>query len=252
MKFPFFSTNSANNTNTDKVPTPHNSANIGDIAKTVLLPGDPNRAKFIAENFLQEVREVTAVRGITGYTGLYNGSPVTVMGSGMGGASAGIYSYELYAFYGVESIIRIGTAGGYKDSQEPGDLIFAVTACTDTNYAYQYELPGTFSPSCDFLLLKRATDYAASKNIRFEAGTILSSDMYSEYNAMGEKAWKKWAAMGCLAQDMETYALYCNAAYIGKKALSITTMVANCVNGKHTDYSYQSLTPMIETALSLI
>ncbi len=235
-----------------KTPTPHNGASKGEIAKTVLLPGDPMRAKYIAENFLTDAREVTSVRGMKGFTGKYAGKEVSVMGSGMGGPSAGIYSFELFKFYEAEKIIRIGTAGGYKESQLPGDLIFAMTASTDSNYAYQYALPGTFSPSADFSLLKKATDFAGQKNIRFEAGAILSSDMYSEYNALGEEAWTKWARMGVLAQDMETYALYCNAAYLGKKALSILTMVANCVTSATTDFSFKSLNPMIETALSLV
>ena len=237
---------------TEKTPTPHNAAKNGEIAETVLLPGDPMRAKYIAENFLEDAREVTSVRGMKGFTGKYNGKKVSVMGSGMGGPSAGIYSYELFAFYGVEKIIRIGTAGGYKKEQLPGDLIFAMTASTDSNYAYQYALPGTFSPSGDFSLLKKAADFASQNSFRFEAGGIFSSDMYSEYNALGEEAWKKWARMGCLAQDMETYALYCNAAYLNKKALSILTMVANCVTGATTDFSFESLNPMIKTALSLI
>ncbi len=237
---------------TEKTPTPHNSAKNGDIAKTVLLPGDPMRAKYIADNFLTDSMEVTSVRGMKGFTGKYMGKNVTVMGSGMGGPSAGIYSYELFAFYEVDQIIRIGTAGGYQKEQKPGDLIFAMTASTDSNYAYQYALPGTFSPAADFGLLKKAVEYAEKKQFPFQAGSIFSSDMYSEYNALGQEAWTKWAKMGALAQDMESYALYCNASYLGKKALSILTMVANCVTGETTDFSFESLNPMIETGLSLI
>ena len=238
---------------TDKTPTPHNSAKSTDFSETVLLPGDPMRAKYIAENFLQNVREVTKVRGMLGFTGQYKGNPVSVMGSGMGGPSAGIYSYELFAFYGVKRIIRIGTAGGYKPEIPLGALIFAMTACTDSNYAYQYGLPGTFSPCADFQLLKAAVEFAESNAVSYAAGSIFSSDMFSEYNALGaEKAWKPWAEMGCLAQDMETYALYCNASYLKKNALSIVTNVADCNTGKCLSGGMESLTPMIKTALSLI
>lgn len=237
----------------EKTPTPHNAAKKGGIAKTVLLPGDPNRAQYIAENFLENAREVTSVRGIKGFTGLYNGKPVSVMGSGMGGPSAGIYSYELFAFYEAEKIIRIGTAGGYQKNIPLGALIFAMTACTDSNYAYQYQLPGTFSPSADFSLLEKAAAFAKSENIPYAAGSIFSSDMYSEYNALGgEKAWKPWADMGCLAQDMETYALYCNASYLHKKALSIVTNVADCITGECLSGGMKALEPMMRTALHLL
>lgn len=237
----------------EKTPTPHNSALKGDIAKTVLLPGDPNRAQYIAENFLEGAREVTSVRGIKGFTGLYNGKRVSVMGSGMGGPSAGIYSYELFAFYDVEKVIRIGTAGGFQESVPLGALIFAMTACTDSNYAYQYQLPGTFCPSADFSLLEKAVDFAKEKSFQYVAGSIFSSDMYSEYNALGAtKAWKPWADMGCLAQDMETYALYCNAAYLHKKALSIVTNVADCISGQCLLGGMKALEPMMKVALHLV
>lgn len=239
----------------NSTPTPHNAAHEGDIAKTVLLPGDPLRAQYIAEHFLSNQKQVTGVRGMLGFTGTYNGKQVTVMGSGMGGPSAGIYSYELFHFYNAEQIIRIGTAGGFAESLEPGDLIFAESACTDSNYAYQYELPGTFSPCADFELLRNAASFAEKNNMRFQAGMIFSSDMFSEYNALGgEKAWKPWARVGCLGQDMETYALYCNASFLKKKALSIVTMVASCSNGKMMppDHGMDALEPMMKTALSLI
>lgn len=237
----------------NKTPTPHNAAKKEDIAKTVLLPGDPQRAKYIAENFLKKAKKVTSIRGMKGYTGTFNGKPVTVMGSGMGGPSAGIYSYELFAFYDVEQIIRIGTAGGYQKDLPLGALVFAMTACTDSNYAYQYQLPGTFSPVADFDLLKKAVDYVENNKIPYRAGNILSSDMYSEYNALGElKAWKPWADMGCLAQDMETYAVYCNAAYLHKKAFSILTNVADCTTGKCLEGGMAALEPMIKTALNLL
>ena len=239
----------------EHTPTPHNAAKAGDIAPFVLLPGDPLRAQYVAQHFLENVKQVTGVRGMLGFTGTYSGHPVSVMGSGMGGPSAGIYSYELFAFYGVEHIIRIGTAGGFQNFLKPGDLVFAMTACTDSNYAYQYKLPGTFCPSGDFALIKKAAAYAESNGIGYQAGSLFSSDMFSEYNALGpEQSWKPWADMGCLAQDMETYALYCNAAYLKKSALSIVTNVCSCITGEQMNAAkggFASLEPMMKTALSL-
>ncbi len=235
-------------------PTPHNAASKGEIAPFVLFPGDPERAEFIANNYLQNSHKVTSIRGMLGFTGNYNGKAVSVMGSGMGGSSAGLYSYELFAFYDVEQIVRIGTAGGLQKDMTLGALVFALTASTDSNYALQYELPGTFSPVCNFDLLKRATFFAEQNAIPFYAGQIISSDLFSSYNARGEnRSWQPWAKMGCLAQDMETYALYCNAAYLGKKALSITTNVCSCVTGENMFMNgHSSLDPMIKTALSLV
>ncbi len=213
--------------------TPHNDAGLNDIAKTVLLPGDPLRAKYIAEKYLSGAAQITSVRNMLGFTGTWKGKPVTVMGSGMGGPSAGIYSYELFHIYGVENIIRIGTAGGLQPSIGVGDLVFAVAASSDSNYAYQYKLPGTFSPSADFSLLEKAVAAARGNSFPFHAGSVFSSDLFSEYNALGpEESWKPWARMGCLVQDMETYALYCNAAWLGKKALSILTHTDSCVTGE--------------------
>ncbi len=213
--------------------TPHNAATAIQVAKTVLLPGDPVRARYIAEHFLKDAEQVTAVRNMLGFTGTWNGTPVTVMGSGMGGPSAGIYSYELFHLYGVEKIIRIGTAGGLQPGIRVGDIVFALTASTDSNYAYQYRLPGTYSPSADFSLLEKAIASARNHSIPFHAGGVFSSDLFSEYNALGpEESWKPWARMGCLVQDMETYALYCNAAWLGKKALSILTHTDSCITGE--------------------
>ncbi len=234
--------------------TPHNSAARGQIAETVLLPGDPNRARFVAREFLTESEEVTNVRGIPGYTGLWRGAKVSVMASGMGGPSAGIYSYELYSFFGVERIIRIGTAGGLRDSLEPGDLVFAVSASTDSNYARQYSLPGTFSPCADYSLLERAVAVARSTGVSFSVGQVFSSDYFSEYNALGPDAsWKTWARAGCVAQDMETYALYCNASWLGKSALSILTHTDSCATGKSIppDRRQSCLEPMIRVALEI-
>lgn len=238
--------------------TPHNAANAGDIAQDVILPGDPLRAQFMAEKYLSDVRKVTGVRNMLGFTGTWNGKPVTIMGSGMGGPSAGIYSYELFKFYGVSRIIRTGTSGGLQPQLEPGDLVFAQTASTDSAWAHQYKLPGTFSPAADFDLLEKAAASARAHGFRYFAGGILSSDLFSDYNALnettGEPCWKPWARMGCLAQDMETYALYCNAAWLGKKALSIITHTDSCVTGKSLpdEKRMTALEPMFTVALEIL
>ncbi len=234
--------------------TPHNSASPSEIAPVVLMPGDPLRAEYVAQNYLDNAVRVTAVRNMFGFTGTWQGYPVSVMASGMGGPSAGIYSFELFKFYNVETIIRIGTAGGLQSHLEPGDLVFAVSASTDSNYAYQYRLPGSFSPCADFDLLERAASAARAQGSRFHAGPVFSSDLFSEYNALGpEESWKAWARMGCLAQDMETFALYCNAAWLGKKALSILTHTDSCVTGKSVarDDRMSCLRPMFSVALEL-
>jgi purine-nucleoside phosphorylase len=204
--------------------TPHNAAKAGDIAPTVLMPGDPLRAKFIAETRLEGAKQVNAVRNMFAYTGSYRGKPVSVMGSGMGAPSMGIYSYELFAFYDVERVIRIGTCGGLTAAVEVGDIVFAMTSSTDTNYASQYRLNGSFSPCADYGLLEAAVRVAREKSARYWVGGVLSSDVFSLYSALPpEDGWQRWARMGCAATDMESYALYCNAAYHGKKALAMFT-----------------------------
>jgi purine-nucleoside phosphorylase len=212
--------------------TPHNSAAIGEIASVVLLPGDPNRATFISTTLLEDAKRVTNVRAMVGYTGFYKGKQISVMGSGMGGPSAGIYSYELFSHYNVEAIVRVGTCGGFKENINVGDLIFALTASTDSNWAHQYDLKGTYSPFADYSLLSKALKVANQLTIDHHVGMVFSSDLFSTYNALGETSWKKWAAMGSLAQDMETYALYSTANYLGKKALSILTMTDNVVTNQ--------------------
>jgi len=239
------------------MPTPHNKANPGDIAKTVLLPGDPLRAKYVAEKYLTDVKEITSVRNMLGFTGNYNGIPVTVMGSGMGGPSCGIYSYELFSIYGVERIIRIGTSGGLQKELEPGDLVFALTASTDSAWAHQYHVSGTFSPCGDYQMLEKAVTSAKEHNYRYTAGGVFSSDLFSEYDASnettGKPSWAPWARMGILAQDMETYALYSTANWLGKKAFSIITMIDSCVTGKSLadDQRLTALEPMFQVALDI-
>ena len=191
--------------------TPHNSAAKGEIAKTVLMPGDPLRAQFIAENFLTDAKLVNNVRGIHGYTGTYQGVPVSVMASGMGMPSMGIYSHELFAFYDVENIIRIGSAGAMTERLKLRDVVAAQAACTNSNYIAQFGMPGTFAPIADFELLETAVAIAREKGVRMPVGNVLSSDNF--YDASGKTM--DWAKMGVLCAEMESAALYANAAYLG-------------------------------------
>ncbi len=234
--------------------TPHNTAKQGDLAPLVLMPGDPLRAKHIAETYLEGARQINAVRNMLGYTGTYKGKPVSVMASGMGGPSMGIYSYELFAFYGVESIVRIGTCGGLTAAVEVGDIVMAMTASTDSNYAHQYRLNGTFSPPADYGLLERAVASARARKVSHWVGGILSSDVFSLYSALPvEEGWERWAKMGCAATDMECYALYCNAAFLGKKALAMFTCSDSNVSRKEMSplERQTALTSMFEVALDL-
>ncbi len=201
--------------------TPHNAAARGDIAKTVLMPGDPLRAKWIAETFLTDVTCFNTVRGMLGFTGYYNGKRVSVMGHGMGIPSIGIYSYELYHFYDVDTIVRVGSAGGYADHVKVHDIVLAQGACTDSNYAAQYNLPGSFAPIADFELLAKTAQTAKERGFSVQVGNVLSSDVF--YHA-DESAKDRWKAMGVLAVEMEAAALYMNAAAAGKKALTVLTI----------------------------
>jgi len=201
--------------------TPHNNAIEGHIAETVLLPGDPLRAKFIAENFLSDVEQFNAVRNMFGYTGTYNGKKVSVMGTGMGCPSIGIYSYELIHMYGVKNLIRIGSCGAYDPNLKLFDIVLAMGASTDSNYAVQYNLPGIYSATASWKLLSKAKNVADENNIQATVGNIVTSDIF--YNDDSEN-WKLWAKMGCLAAEMETYALYCNASRAGVNALTILTV----------------------------
>ena len=202
------------------VPTPHINAKYGDFAQTVLMPGDPLRAKFIAENFLENPVLVNNVRGVNGFTGTYKGKRVSVMASGMGQPSIGIYSYELFHFYGVENIIRVGSCGSFHKDLHVRDIILAQGACTNGNYAKQYNLPGTFCPIADFGLLKRAAEECEKAGVNYKVGNIFSSDMFYDDANSG----MQWAKMGVLGVEMESAALYCNAARAGKKALCICTV----------------------------
>lgn len=231
--------------------TPHIEVNQeGVIAKTVLLPGDPLRAKFIAEKYLKDVTQFNKVRNMYGYTGTYEGKRISVMGSGMGMPSIGIYSYELINFYGVENVIRVGSCGSFQENVKVRDVVIAMAASTNSNYASQYNLPGTFAPTASWSLLKKAVATAEQKNIEVKVGNVLSSDIF--YNSDAD-AWKRWAGMGILAVEMEAAALYMNAAKAGANALCILTVSDSLVSHEETtsDEREKSFTQMMEIALEL-
>ncbi len=232
------------------VPTPHISAKVGDFAKTVLMPGDPLRAEFIAKNYLENAVLVNNVRGVQGYTGYYKGKRVSVMASGMGQPSIGIYSYELYHFYGVENIIRVGSCGSFSPELHARDIIIAQGACTNGNYASQYKLPGTFCPIADFQLVKKAAEECEKMGVNYRVGNILSSDMFYDDANSG----MEWAKMGVLGVEMESAALYCNAARAGKKALCICTVSDSFVYPEENTTAEErqiSFTKMMEIALTI-
>lgn len=209
--------------------TPHNAAKKGDIAKTVLMPGDPLRAKFIAETYLDDVTCFNTVRNMYGYTGKYKEKRISVMGHGMGMPSIGIYSYELFDQYDVDQIIRIGSAGGLADDVDLMDIVIAMGASTNSNYASQYKLPGTIAPIADYELLRKAVEVAEEKNCKVRVGNVLSSDTFYTDDKGDNDLWKK---MHVLAVEMEAAALYCNAARLGKKALCILTVSDHLYSGK--------------------
>ena len=227
--------------------TPHNSAQPGDFAKTVLMPGDPLRAKFIADTFLENAKLVNNVRGIQGYTGTYKGTPVSVMASGMGMPSMGIYSHELFSQYGVENIIRIGSAGAISEKLKLRDVIAGQASCTDSNFAHQYGLPGQFAPIADFTLLETAVAAAREMGVEMPVGSLLSSDVF--YDA--SDSTMKWAEMGVLAVEMESAALYMTAARLGKRALAICSISDSIVTGEALDAKARqtTFTSMMRIAL---
>lgn len=230
--------------------TPHNAARPGDFAKTVLMPGDPLRAKFIAETYLKDLQLVTSIRNVYGYTGTYEGKRVSVMASGMGNPSIGIYSYELFNFYGVESIIRVGSAGAYHPDLKLFDIVIGMGACTNSNYAAQFNLPGTFAPIADFGLVRKAVDACEAIGARYMVGNLMSSDVFYDDDP---EAWKQWRKMGVLAAEMEAAALYMNAARCGKKALSIDT-ISDIIGTKEEATAEQRQTAfdqMIRVALAV-
>ena len=231
------------------MPTPHNTAEKGAFAKTVLMPGDPLRSKFIAETFLEDARLVNDIRGVQGYTGTYHGTPVSVMASGMGMPSIGIYSYELFHFYDVDNIIRIGSAGAMSADLKLMDLVAAQGACTDSNFAHQFRLPGSFAPIASYELLRAAEDAARAIGAPLHVGNVLSSDVF--YSDAGDSM--DWAKMGVLCVEMETAALYYNAARAGKRALGLLTISDSLVTGEElsADGRRTAFTQMMEVALQV-
>lgn len=228
--------------------TPHINAEIGAFAKTVLMPGDPLRAKFIAENFLENATLVNNVRGIQGYTGTYKGVPVSVMASGMGMPSIGIYSYELFSFYGVENIIRVGSAGGMQEKIKVRDIVIGMGACTNSNFASQYALNGTFAPIASYKILETCVDKAKEMGLSYHVGNLLSSDtFYSDSNTLS------WQKMGVMAVEMEAAALYMTASRLGKNALAICTISDHLITGEATssEERQKTFTDMMKLALEV-
>ncbi len=227
--------------------TPHNSAEKGDFAKTVLMAGDPLRAKFIAENFMTDVKCVNEVRGMLGFTGKYEGKDVSVMGHGMGIPSIGIYTYELFNFYDVDNIIRVGSAGGLQDNVNAMDIIFAMGAHTDSNYGFQYGLPGTFAPTASFNILEKAVAIAKEMGVTYHVGDVLSSDAF--YKKSNESdLYRQYGALGV---EMETPALYMNAAEAHKNALTILTVSDHLYKDQNlsAEERQTSFTDMMQIAL---
>lgn len=234
----------------DKTPTPHIGAKFGEIAETVIMAGDPLRAKFMAEKFLDDPVQFNNVRGMLGFTGTHQGKRVSVMGHGMGIPSIGIYTYELFNFYGVKTIIRVGSAGSISEDLHVGNLVLVEGACTNSNYASQYELPGTFAPIADFGLLRGAADACDRFGYRYKVGNVLSSDTFYTENAHNDK----WINMGVLAVEMEASALYMNAARSGKRALTILTISDHILTGEATtaEERQNTFTHMMDVAFTLV
>ena len=235
----------------NKIPPPHIEAKEGEIAKTVIMAGDPLRAKFMAEKYLDNPTIYNQVRGMFGYTGTYKGKRVSIQGHGMGIPSIGIYTYELFNFYDVDTIIRVGSAGAIDDDLNIGDIVMGMGACTNSNYARQYNLCGTFAPIADFGLLSKAVSEAERQGFRYKVGNLYSSDTFYDDD---ENSLKQWQKMGVLAVEMEAPALYMNAARAGKKALCICT-ISDCPFKNIATTSEQrqtGFTNMMEVALALI
>ena len=231
-------------------PTPHIGAIEGQIAEKVIMAGDPLRAKFMAETFLENPVQYNSVRGMLGYTGTYKGKRVSVQGHGMGIPSIGIYTYELFNFYGVKSIIRTGSAGAYDPTLKLGDVVIGMGACTDSNYGAQYGLPGTYAPIADFDMVRAAVEKAEELGINYKVGNILSSDVfYGE-----DERWREWQKMGVLAVEMEAAALYMNAARSSNEALCICTISDSLVTGEASSAEQRqtAFTNMMEIAFDII
>ena len=236
-------------------PTPHINATPDDFAKTVLMPGDPLRAKFIAENFLEAPKLVNNVRGVQGYTGEYKGKKVSVMASGMGMPSIGIYSYELYNFFNVENIIRVGSAGGMNEAVKLRDIVIAQGACTNSNYPESFGIKGTFAPIASFDLLEKSVEKARELNLSYKVGNVLSTDVFysdeASFMPKEQQSSYTFAKMGVLAVEMEAAALYMNAARANKNALAILTVSDHLLTGEATsaEERQNSFTDMMKLAL---
>ena len=234
----------------NNTPTPHIGAQYGEIAETVIMAGDPLRVKLMAEKFLDDAVCFNNVRGMLGFTGTYKGKRVSVMGHGMGMPSIGIYSYELYNFYDVKTIIRVGSAGSINNDLHIGDLAIAMGACTNSNYASQFELPGTFAPIADFGLVRAAAESCERFGYNYMVGNVFTSDVFYSENAHNDK----WISMGVLAVEMEIAALYMNAARSGNRALGICTISDHILTGEVTtaEERQNKFTQMMDVAFSLI
>ena len=234
----------------NKTPTPHIGAQYGEIAETVIMAGDPLRVKLMAERFLDNPVQFNNVRGMLGFTGTYKGKRVSVMGHGMGMPSIGIYTYELYNFYGVKTIIRVGSAGSIKKDLHIGDLAIAMGACTDSNYAKQYELPGTFAPIASFDLVRAAVESCEKLGYNYMVGNVMSADVFYGENPHNDK----WINMGVMAIEMEIAALYMNAARTGNRALGICTISDHILTGEVTtaEERQNNFTHMMDVAFSLV
>ena len=232
-----------------KTPTPHIGAQLGEIAETVIMAGDPLRAKFMAEKFLDNPVQFNNVRGMLGFTGTYKGKRVSVMGHGMGIPSIGIYTYELYNFYDVKTIIRVGSAGSINMDLHVGDLVVAQGACTNSSYGDQYELPGTFAPIADFGLVRGAVEACEKFGYKYKVGNVLSSDTFYSENAHNDR----WMNMGVLSVEMEASALYMNAARAGKRALVILTISDHILTGEVTtaEERQTTFTHMMDVAFEI-
>lgn len=230
-------------------PTPHINATPADFAKTVLMPGDPLRSEFIVKNFLEDARLVNNVRGVHGYTGKYKGEAVSVMASGMGMPSIAIYSYELYNFFGVENIMRVGSCGALSENLRARDIVFGMGASTNSNFAVQYSLDGSFAPIADYKMMKTAIEEAEKIGASYAVGNLLSSDIFYNANPDSQMRWKN---LGILAVEMEAAALYMTAAKAGKRALAICTVSDHIITGESLDAEARqsSFTEMMEIALN--
>ena len=231
-------------------PTPHIGAQFGEIAETVIMAGDPLRAQFMAEKFLDNPVQFNKVRGMLGFTGTHEGKRVSVMGHGMGMPSIGIYTYELYNFYGVKTIIRVGSAGSIQTDLHLGDLVIAQGACTNSNYVAQFELPGSYAPIGDFSLMRKAAETCDRLGYNYKVGNVLSSDTFYTENAHNDR----WINMGVMAVEMEIAALYMNAARSGNRALGICTISDHIITGESTtaEERQTTFTHMMDVAFSLL